>query len=286
MIKTFNDLRIKIARNIPRLEVIGSLLKIHLPTETGIEPIPIKEFRNSIRFENVTFSYSGTNESVLLAVNLELLRGKTTAIVGRSGSGKTTLVDLILGLYQPTSGKILVDDIDLNSLEIANWRDLIGVVDQENFLLNTSIQENIRFGRSDIEFNDVVTASKAANAYEFIDELDNKYDTVIGDRGLRLSGGQKQRLALARALVTDPSILIMDEATSALDSLSEKIIQQTIDTIKHGRTIIVIAHRLSTVMSADNIIVIKDGKIVEQGRRVDLIQNDGHFAQLWHAQNN
>jgi len=286
VIKAFNELRIKIARIIPRLDVVGQLLKIQLPSMPDGEAVRLRKFRKSLRFENVTFHYPGAQKNVLSKINLEICRGSTTALVGRSGSGKTTIADLILGLYQPTKGKILVDGSDLQTLHISEWRKLIGVVDQENFLLNASILENIRFGRSEIEMSGVEAAAKAAHADEFIGQLEKKYDTVIGDRGLKLSGGQQQRLALARALVANPSILIMDEATSALDSVSEKMIQRTIDEIRHERTIIVIAHRLSTVMSADNIIVIEDGVLVEQGTREELMQHDSYFTRLWNAQTN
>ena len=221
-------------------------------------------------------------------------RGETVALIGSSGAGKSTIADLLLGLFSPTSGKILVDGVDLCEFDGATWRDKIGVVDQEAFLMNTSVIDNIQFSRPHVAENKITAVAKSAHAHDFIKELDQGYNTVIGDRGLRLSGGQQQRLALARALYRDPEILVLDEATSALDTQSERIIQSTLDKMHSSRTILLIAHRLSTIVGADRIVVVEDGKIVEQGTRNESWEKqlepeckaDGRFANLWKLQGN
>jgi ABC-type multidrug transport system fused ATPase/permease subunit len=205
-------------------------------------------------------------------------------LVGESGSGKSTIVNLLLALYQPSLGEILVDGSNLGEVDSLTWRKRIGVVDQEVYLLNTSIKENIIFGRQNISDLDIYRATNTALAHEFIENLENGYQTVVGDRGHKLSGGQQQRIALARALVSNPDILVLDEATSSLDSISERYIQKAIENMHESRTIIVIAHRLSTVSAADKILVLDSGNIVESGTKNELIREGGVFSKLWATQ--
>jgi ABC-type multidrug transport system fused ATPase/permease subunit len=206
------------------------------------------------------------------------------AIVGASGAGKSTVVDLILQLYLPSSGKIMVDGVDLAGLDIKDWRRSIGVVDQDVFLLNASIEENISFGRRDKNFDSIRSAAKVAHADEFVKNLRDGYHTIVGDRGHKLSGGEQQRLALARAVLREPDILILDEATSALDTVSERLIQRAIEDMHKKATIVVIAHRLATVVNADKIIVLDNGRVVEFGTKDELLIKDDHFAKLWKMQ--
>ncbi|MEO2177959.1 MAG: ATP-binding cassette domain-containing protein, partial [bacterium] len=246
----------------------------------GKDPV----FTSRIEFRDVSFSYPGSDAFALKSLNLKVNKGETVALVGGSGAGKSTLADLVLGLFSPSLGSILVDDIDLETIDQEKWRDLIGVVDQEAFLLNTSIRDNIAFARSDVSDQELEKVAIAAHADEFICNLENGYDTIIGDRGLRLSGGQQQRVVLARALLRNPEILILDEATSALDTESERLIQRTLDDLHSDRTIVIIAHRLSTVVRADKIIVIEGGELIEQGSPTDLIEAKGRFSSLWRLQ--
>jgi ABC-type multidrug transport system fused ATPase/permease subunit len=284
VLKSFSDFRAKLARIVPRLEVVGDLLMIgrgqNIGKRGGKDPV----FKSRIDFRDVSFSYPGSETFALKNLNLLVNKGETIALVGGSGAGKSTLADLLLGLFSPSHGSILVDDIDLETIDQEKWRDLIGVVDQEAFLLNTSIRDNMAFARSDVSDQELEKVAIEAHADEFICNLENGYDTIIGDRGLRLSGGQQQRVVLARALLRNPEILILDEATSALDTESERLIQRTLDDLHNDRTIVIIAHRLSTVVRADKIIVIEDGEIIEQGSPTDLIEAKGRFSSLWRLQ--
>ena len=284
VLKSFSDFRAKLARIVPRLEVVGDLLMIgrgqNIGKRGGKDPV----FTSRIEFRDVSFSYPGSDAFALKSLNLKVNKGETVALVGGSGAGKSTLADLLLGLFSPSLGSILVDDIDLETIDQEKWRDLIGVVDQEAFLLNTSIRDNMAFARSDVSDQELEKVAIAAHADEFICNLENGYDTIIGDRGLRLSGGQQQRVVLARALLRNPEILILDEATSALDTESERLIQRTLDDLHSDRTIVIIAHRLSTVVRADKIIVIEGGELIEQGSPTDLIEAKGRFSSLWRLQ--
>ena len=282
--KSFSDFRAKLARIVPRLEVVGQLLMIGRDSDEqsrgGEKPV----FSREIELRGVSFSYPGSNIFALKDINFRIVRGETIAVVGRSGAGKSTLADLLLGLFYPSRGTILIDGVDLCDLDQAHWREQIGVVDQEAFLLNTTIRENITFARRDVSDKALKDVVAAAHADEFIHDLENGYETVIGDRGLRLSGGQQQRIVLARALLRDPDILILDEATSALDSESERLIQQTLDKLRRDRTILIIAHRLSTIVRSDKVIVLDNGTIIEQGSVTELIESEGQFSKLWKLQ--
>jgi ABC-type multidrug transport system fused ATPase/permease subunit len=237
--------------------------------------IAVHDFKSEIKFSNVHFKYG--DEPVLNDINLTVKKGATIAIVGESGSGKSTMMDLLPRFYDVTSGTIFVDNVDVRDLKIMDLRGLIGIVSQESILFNVSVLENIAFGEANPDLERAKEAAKIANAHNFIIELENAYDTVIGERGNKLSGGQKQRLSIARAIYKDPKILILDEATSALDTESEKLVQEALEHLMKNRTSFVIAHRLSTVRNADEIIVLSKGKIVEKGNHTDLMQQQGFY---------
>lgn len=235
---------------------------------------------NEIRFNGVHFSYLNQTQEALQNVNLVIPKGKTIALVGASGSGKTSLVDLMSRFYDVTKGSIEIDGLDIRKIRLADVRNLIGMVSQEAILFNDSIRNNLKFGQDHYTDEELRNALKAAHADEFVSEHADGLDYNIGDRGLKLSGGQRQRLTIARALLRDPQILILDEATSALDSNSEKIIQEAMEDILRDRTAVVIAHRLSTIKNADEIIVMKEGKIIEQGNHEFLLKKGGEYSRF------
>lgn len=237
------------------------------------------DFNESIRFENVDFYYDN-DKAVLKQINLEIKKGKSIAIVGLSGAGKTTLVDLIPRFYDAKAGDILIDGIPIKTIGIESLRKLTGIVSQECILFNDSIFNNIAFGNEDVTEESVIEAAKIANAHEFIIQMENGYQTHIGDSGSLLSGGQRQRLNIARAVLKNPPVLILDEATSALDTESERLVQDAIDKVMKGRTTIAIAHRLSTIYNMDEIIVMNNGEIVERGNHKDLIALNGLYKKL------
>ena len=283
-VKMLSDLRIQMAKLLPRLDKVGGFLRIDDKEFEKIGGVQFKRLTSSIQFNDVGFCYDGSDSNAVSALRFEIPRGQTIALIGESGSGKSTIVNLLLDLHQPTLGEILIDGSNLGEIDSITWRERIGIVDQEVYLLNTSISENISFGRQNISDLDIQTAASTALAHEFIESCENGYQTVVGDRGYRLSGGQQQRIALARALVSNPDILILDEATSSLDSISERYIQKAIENMHESRTIIVIAHRLSTVSAADKIFVLDSGKIVESGTKNELIREGGVFSNLWATQ--
>jgi ATP-binding cassette subfamily B protein/subfamily B ATP-binding cassette protein MsbA len=224
------------------------------------------------------------HEAVLRDINLSVRAGETVALVGPSGSGKTTLCNLVARFYDPTSGEIRVDGTPLRDIEVESYRRLLGIVEQDVFLFDGTVAENIGYGRRNATFEQIREAARVANAADFIEELEQKYDTLIGERGVRLSGGQKQRIAIARAVLADPVILILDEATSNLDSESEALIQESLARLMKGRTCFVIAHRLSTIRHADRIVVLEDGRIVEMGTHGELMKLSGRYSQLLKVQ--
>ena len=239
-------------------------------------------FDHSIRFSDVSFSYDG--HPALRAISIEIKKQEFVAVVGPSGAGKSTFVDLVLRLYDPSSGEIFVDGVDLKTLRFAEYRRLFGVVPQETLLFNDTIRQNIRYGRSYVSEEDIYSAARVANIHEFIMALPNRYDTVIGERGLRLSGGERQRVSIARALAHKPQVLILDEATSSLDSESERLVQQSIDQVVATTTAIVIAHRLSTVLHADRIIVLANGEIESVGTNDSLLATSATYQTLHRLQ--
>jgi subfamily B ATP-binding cassette protein MsbA len=239
---------------------------------------------HGIRLEGVSFAYPGYENLVLKGVDLWVPKGTTLALVGASGAGKSTLADLLPRFYDPIEGRILIDGKDLREFDIRSLRQAMGIVSQDTYLFNASVRYNIAYGLKDAVEEQVIEAAKRANAYEFIVELPKGFDTEIGDRGVLLSGGQRQRLAIARALLRDPDILILDEATSALDTVSERLVQQAIEELCRDRTTIVIAHRLSTVQKAHQIAVLEQGRVVEIGNHEELLEKGGYYSRLYEMQ--
>jgi ATP-binding cassette subfamily B protein/subfamily B ATP-binding cassette protein MsbA len=245
---------------------------------------PFTQLQREIRLDHVGLRYSPELAPAVSDINLVIQSGQTVALVGSSGAGKSTIADLLVGLYQPTEGRILIDGIDLQTVEISSWQRQLGVVSQDTFLLNNTIAANIAYGTPEADRQAVEAAAQAAQAAGFIAGLPEGYDTMIGERGYRLSGGQRQRLSLARALLRDPQLLILDEATSALDSQSERLVQEAIERFERTHTVLVIAHRLSTIVNADLICVMQAGRIIERGRHADLLAAQGSYAHLWQQQ--
>ena len=270
-----------------RMEVMGSLPNADLAYKAITSPVPrrreghrdVELFTTALTFENVSFAYP--ERGVLLKnLNISFEKGQVTAVVGPSGAGKTTLINLILGLFEPTKGRITLDGVPIHDLKRDSWLAKIGFVSQDSFLFHSTIADNIIFGREGRSFESVVHAAQIANAHGFISELTQGYETIVGDRGMRLSGGQQQRLAIARAMLDDPEVLIFDEATSSLDTISERHVQDAIDSVSTDRTVILIAHRLSTVQKADKIVVIDDGRVVEEGTHEGLLTKQGHYSDM------
>jgi ABC-type multidrug transport system fused ATPase/permease subunit len=258
---------------------------INLPTEDSEDSSKevLSELRGEIEFENVCFEYN-PGVPVLKNISFTAPAGSTTALVGSSGSGKSTLIGLVMNFSLPLSGRIKIDGRDLSTIRLSDYRSHLGVVLQDNFLFDGTIAENISFARSRATREDIRAASRIAHCEEFIEGFEERYDAVIGERGVKLSGGQRQRVAIARALLADPKILILDEATSSLDSESEALIQEGLRTLRKGRTTFVIAHRLSTIRSADQILVIENGEIVERGTHEALLAIGGRYKQLYDKQ--
>jgi ABC-type multidrug transport system fused ATPase/permease subunit len=242
-----------------------------------------RELAGAVTFDRVSFAYQ-PGRTVLDQVSFSARPGELIALVGPSGAGKSTLVSLIARFYDPTEGRVLLDGIDLRALPLAGLRRQVGIVFQDTFLFATTIRENIAFGRAGASEAEIIAAARAANAWEFIEQLPEGLDTPVGERGVRLSAGQKQRLAIARALLRDPRILILDEPTSALDARSEHLLQTALDNLVRGRTTFVIAHRLATVQRADRVVVLDGGRIVEQGTHTELLQRPGLYRELFELQ--
>jgi len=240
----------------------------------------VDKLEGEIKFDNVSFSY-GEEKASLKNINLIIKPGETIALVGSTGSGKTTLVNLLTRFYIPTEGKILINNLEINSFELESFRSNFSFVDQNVRLFNDTVTGNIAFGQKDqMPIESIINAAKVSNSIEFIEKLDDKFESEIGEDGVTLSGGQRQRLSIARAIAKDSPILILDEATSALDSATEKLVQSAINKMQKDRTTIIIAHRLSTIQNADRIIVLKDGEIIEQGTHAELIKASGEYEKL------
>ena len=286
VIQPIKDLA-KAAYGIPKglasMHRIDEILQAENDIREAESPREIPEFKDCIRFERVSFHYPNGRE-VLKDIDLEIRKGKTIAIVGASGAGKSTLVDLIPRFYDPSKGRVTIDGTDIRDVRLHDLRALMGNVNQDPILFNDSVFNNISFGVENADEQSVVEAAKIANAHEFILEKEDTYQSNIGDRGVKLSGGQRQRISIARAILKNPPILILDEATAALDTESERIVQEALDRLMSTRTTIAIAHRLSTVKGADEIIVMDEGRIVERGRHDELIALDGYYKKLYDMQ--
>ena len=281
-----NNCRLQFFKLLPRIENVGRFFDPKKSQYARTGGLKTGRLKKSVSFEDLSFYYPGTSIPALSRVSFEVRRGEMVALIGSSGSGKSTIVNLLLGLYQPTDGLIRVDEENLEDLDLSSWRSQLGVVDQEVALLNLTIAENIAFGRPSLSESDIHDAARKSLAHEFISALPNGYDTVVGDRGYRLSGGQRQRLGLARAIATHPDILIFDEATSALDSISEKMVQEAIEKMSESQTILVVAHRLSTIEKADRIVVLERGQVVEIGTREQLLAKiNGKYREFLSANN-
>lgn len=273
----------QVKQALTNMERLFGLLDERQDIQDRAGATPLVATRPRVCFEDVRFSYDSRRE-ILKGVSFEIPPGGTVAVVGHSGSGKSTLARLLYRFYDVDAGRITIDGRDLRDLTQASLRAAIAIVPQDTVLFNDTIEYNIRYGRPDASRDDVEGAARAAHIHDFITRLPDGYGTAVGERGLKLSGGEKQRVAIARALLKNPAILIFDEATSALDSQSEQAIQAELDRIQVGRTTLVIAHRLSTVMDADCILVMDDGRIVEQGSHAALLERDGQYARMWNLQ--
>ncbi|NJK99173.1 MAG: ABC transporter ATP-binding protein [Spirulinaceae cyanobacterium SM2_1_0] len=279
-----NSMRSRYANQSYSIEVVNDFIRRDNKMIMANGEIPYEKLQAGIRFEEVNFNYPEHDRQVLNAVDLWIPRGKTTAFVGTSGAGKSTLVDLVPRFYDPVSGRITLDGVDLRDYDFHTLRQRIGAVSQDTFLFNNSVRFNIAYGRDQATDEEVFTAAKRANAYDFIMELPEGFETEVGDRGVMLSGGQRQRLAIARALLRDPDILILDEATSALDTVSERLVQEAIEELCRDRTTLVIAHRLSTIQRADQIVVMEQGQVIEVGNHEQLLAKEGKYANLYEMQ--
>jgi subfamily B ATP-binding cassette protein MsbA len=265
------------------LDRIRELLQMHTEDDQDSRRSPLGTIEGEVAFENVDFEYN-PGLPVLKNVSFRAPAGTTTALVGSSGSGKSTLISLVMAFNRPLSGRVVIDGHDLAAVRLRDYRGQLGVVLQDNFLFDGTIGENIRYGRPDATLEQVREVSRIAHADEFVEAFEKKYDTVVGERGVKLSGGQRQRVAIARAILANPRILVLDEATSSLDSESEALIQDGLRSLRQGRTTFVIAHRLSTIRSADQILVLEHGEIVERGTHAELLALGGRYRTLYDKQ--
>ena len=277
---TFNSIS-SFQRGFVSAERVFDIIDQKPTVETG--KLSIKEFKNVIEVTGVSFDYN-TDASVLKNVSFKIERGKKVALVGASGSGKSTMLDLLIRFYDPLNGNIYIDGTDIRNYTLESYRSMFGIVSQETLLFHESISNNIRYGREDASLEEIQEAAKLANAYNFINTSPKGFDTIVGDRGIILSGGEKQRIAIARALVRNPQILVFDEATSSLDAESEKVVQEAINNSLKDRTAIIVAHRLSTIIDCDKIIVFDYGKIVEHGTHAELFEKNGIYRKLYEIQ--
>ncbi len=265
------------------LDRIREIRSMATEDEQDLERQPLSEIQGHVAFEDVWFEYD-EGVPVLKGVSFDAPPGSTTALVGSSGSGKSTIISLVMAFNRPKSGRVLVDGHNLDDVRLRDYRSSLGVVMQENFLFDGTVSENIKFGQPHATDEQIRDVSRIAHSDEFINDFENGYETIVGERGVKLSGGQRQRISIARAILADPSILILDEATSSLDSESEALIQDGLNALRSGRTTFVIAHRLSTIQSADQILVVEHGQIVERGTHDELLVRDGRYRELYDKQ--
>ena len=282
LISKNNDLQ----DSLPSADRVVEIFDEKIETDVFGEAVKFDEKIENIKFENVNYKYEDSNDYVLKNINLNVKAGEIVAFVGKSGSGKTTLVNLLARFFNTDEGSVTVNGVNIKNIPLSTYRNKFAIVPQETFLFGGTIKENISFGK-EVTDEEIITAAKMANAYNFIQEdLPNKFETEVGERGALLSGGQKQRIAIARALIKNPEIMILDEATSALDSESEKLVQDALDSLMEGRTTFVIAHRLSTIVRADKIVVMDNGEIKEIGTHSELIAMNGIYKNLYDIQFN
>ena len=271
----------EISMNIPSIGRIFEILDVVPEIADAPECVKFEEFRSDVTFENVDFRYKDNDEKILKNINLVAKKGETVALVGNSGGGKSTLVNLIPRFFDVDAGEISIDGLNVKDYKIKSLRKKIGIVPQETFLFGGTVLENIKYGNQKASVEEVIEAAKKANAHEFIEKLEQGYETEIGERGVKLSGGQKQRISIARAILENPQILILDEATSALDNESEQLVQDALEKLMKGKTTFVIAHRLSTIINSDKIVVIQQGEIKEVGTHEELLDKDGIYKSLY-----
>jgi ABC-type multidrug transport system fused ATPase/permease subunit len=271
----------QISEAIAGLDRIREILELPTEIDEDARRDAGRDVRGHIGFDHVSFEYR-EGQPVLKDVTFDAPTGSTTALVGSSGSGKSTLVSLVMAFNRPTVGRVLVDGRNLDDIRLTDYRAHLGVVLQDNFLFDGTVAENIAFSRPSASREEIEHAARQANCDEFVRGFPEGYDTIVGERGVRLSGGQRQRIAIARALLADPRILILDEATSNIDRPTEVLIERALDRLLHGRTSIIIAHRLSTVRRADEIVVVERGRIVQRGTEIELLAQDGPFRRLAH----
>jgi len=282
-INRFAELNVVFSTSMAALERVFHVMDQTPDIQDTPNAVECTDIMGEIMLKNISFSYED-NEQIIKNMSLSIRAGERIALVGASGSGKSTLVSLIPRFYDIGGGSVCLDGRDIREYKVQSLRQQVGIVPQETILFSGSIRENILYGNPKATDEDIIAAAKAANAYDFIEDMPEGFDTVLGERGAKLSGGQKQRIAIARVFIKNPKILILDEATSALDSQSEKLIQEALDRLMIGRTTILIAHRLSTVVNADEIVVMNKGKIIEKGNHIQLLAQNGAYARLYHTQ--
>jgi len=283
-VKQLSKLQVQIENSLAALSRIYSLLDLHMELPEAPNPVRKSSFDDKIVFDDVSFRYDTADRDAVSHASFEVPRGKMVAVVGGTGSGKSTLSGLLARFYDPQSGRVSIDGIDLRDVDVGDLRKLVGAVMQETLLFNDTIENNIRYGSFNATHEQVVAAAKLANAHDFIISQPDGYDRVVGEKGFSLSGGERQRIAIARAILKNPPILILDEATSALDTVTERLVQDALERLMANRTTFAIAHRLSTIRHADLILVMDSGRIVERGTHDELIAKKGVYSKLCEMQ--
>jgi len=284
-IKQLSKLQVQVEQGRAALARLWSAMDVHMELPERPDPISKSSFDDKVVFNDVCFRYDTAEHDAVSHVSFEIPRGKMVAVVGGTGSGKTTMSGLLSRFYDPCSGRITMDGVDLRDLRVSDLRRLVGAVQQETLLFNDTIEENIKYGSPDATHDEVIAAAKMANAHDFIVAQPEGYQRMVGEKGFALSGGERQRIAIARAILRNPPILILDEATSALDTVTEKLVQDALDNLMSNRTVFAIAHRLSTIRNADLILVMDRGEIIERGTHDELYALNGAYRRLCDMQN-